>query len=287
MLTDLPDGVLDLHVHVAPDGAQRRVDALGLARAGGLAGAVFKGHHAPTAAIALLTRQEVPGFAAIGAVTLNHSVGGLNPDAVVALATLGGAAAGFVWLPTRDAANDIARKGRAGRPVQVVEGSRPVAELFAVAEATLAHGLVLASGHLAPAETVAVFAALAPTGVQRVATHVTAAVTPFSDEDLSAVLRSGALAEICARNLLVRRPDMAQADTDRIAAAAALIRRFGPAQFILSSDLGDLRYPAPVAGLAAIVQALGHAGIDDAALEQMLVATPRRIISNALTENTP
>lgn len=280
----LPAGTIDLHVHVAPDAAVRRIDALDLARSSTLVGAVFKGHHAPTGGVAALVRREEPGFFAFGSVALNHAVGGLNPAAVEALAQVGAGVGRIVWLPTRDAANDIARKGRAEHPVIVVDGGRPVAALFAVTEAARVHGLVLASGHLAPAETAAVFAALAQSGVQLLATHVTAAITPFTPDELMAVMGSGAIAEICARNLLMRRSDCAIPDVDRVANAVALIRRFGADRFVLSSDLGDPRYPDPIEGLSAIVQALGRAGLGDAALEDMLVTTPRQIVGMANIE---
>lgn len=276
-MTELPSGTLDLHVHAAPDGASRRLDALELARAGAVSAAVFKGHHAPTGGIAALVRQEVPGFAAFGSVVLNHAVGGLNPGAVTALVRVGQGAGLIVWLPTRDAANDLARKGRGGCPVTVVEDGRPTAALHAVADVVADHGLVLASGHLAPAETVAVFAALAGSGIRLLATHVSSAVTPFAPEELAAVLKAGAIAEICARNLLVRRPDMALPDAAGVAAAAALIRRFGAERFVLSSDLGDPRFPDPAEGLTAVARALDRAGIGAAGLESLLVTTPRRI----------
>lgn len=274
-MTELPPGTIDLHVHVAPDGAARSIDALRLAREVAFSGAVFKGHDAPTGGVAALVRQEVPGFLAFGSVVLNHSVGGLNPAAVEALAQVGAGTGRLVWLPTRDAANHLARKRRAGLSVTVVEDGRPVAVLHEVAEAAAARGMVLASGHLAPAETISVFTALAHYGLRLVATHVTAEITPFAPDELAAVLDAGAIAELCARNLLVRRSDRAEPDADRVAAAAVLIRHFGADRFLLSSDLGDPRFPEPAEGLSAVAGALLRAGVGDAALESLLVATPR------------
>lgn len=282
-VADLPSGTIDLHVHAAPDAAARSVDALALARGGpatGLEGAVLKGHHAPTGTLAALCRAEVPGFLACGSVVLNHAVGGLNPAAVEALALVSGDAARVVFLPTRDAANDLARKRRTGAPVVVTAEGRPVPALHAVAEAAAARGLVLASGHLHPEETAAVFAALAPLGLALLATHVTAPVTRFPTDALRAVLRAGGTLELCARTLLQRRADAAIPDPDRVDEAEALIRRFGADRFVLSSDLGDPRYPLPAPGLAAAAEALARAGLPDAALEAMLVTTPRSLATS-------
>jgi len=288
-VTDLPEGTLDLHVHVAPDGASRRGNALDLARAGAggprLSGAVLKGHLAPTGALAALVRAEVPRFAAFGSVVLNRAVGGLNPAAVAALARVGGPAGRVVWLPTRDACNELARKGRRGEPVAVVEGGVPVPALHEVAAAAHDCGMILASGHIAPAETAVVFRALARADLTLLATHVTAPVTFFEDADLRAVLDAGAIAELCARNLLERRADLAWPDAGKVERAADLVRRFGASRFVLSSDLGAPDYPDPAQGLAAVAEALNLAGLADGDLEDMLARTPRRMVGLDSAEN--
>ena len=61
---ELVRGAYDLHVHVEPDLATRRIDDLGLARRFaelGLAGFVLKSHYAPTAERAAVVRAAVPG----------------------------------------------------------------------------------------------------------------------------------------------------------------------------------------------------------------------------------
>src|SRR5579862_8271862 len=107
-------GAYDLQVHVAPDVIERRIDDVGLAEeflAHGLRGFVLKSHYIPTAERAKVVRRAVPGIEAYGAITLNHSVGGLNP---VALEIAGRSGAKIVWMPTVDAANETA--GRVDGP---------------------------------------------------------------------------------------------------------------------------------------------------------------------------
>src|ERR1700678_2434013 len=104
-------GAYDLQVHVAPDVIARRIDDLDLAKeflAKGLCGFVLKSHYFPTAERAHVVTKAVPGIHACGAITLNHSVGGLNP---VALELAGRSGCKVVWMPTVDAANETA-----GRP---------------------------------------------------------------------------------------------------------------------------------------------------------------------------
>src|SRR5881396_380693 len=78
-------GGYDLQVHVAPDVIERRTDDVQLARdflVRGLRGFVLKSHYVPTAERAKVVARAVPGIKAYGAITLNHSVGGLNPVAL-------------------------------------------------------------------------------------------------------------------------------------------------------------------------------------------------------------
>ncbi len=101
-------GAYDLQVHVAPDVIERRVDDLDLAKeflGRGLKGFVLKSHYFPTAERAKVVTKAVPGIAAYGAITLNHSVGGLNP---VALELAGRSGCKVVWFPTVDANNETA-----------------------------------------------------------------------------------------------------------------------------------------------------------------------------------
>src|SRR5438045_6368058 len=101
-------GGYDLQVHVAPDVIERRTDDVDLAKdflSRGLKGFVLKSHYIPTAERAKVVRRAVPGIEAYGAITLNHSVGGLNP---VALEIAGRSGAKIVWMPTVDAANETA-----------------------------------------------------------------------------------------------------------------------------------------------------------------------------------
>jgi hypothetical protein len=107
-------GAYDLQVHVAPDVIERRIDDLDLAKeflAHGLRGFVLKSHYLPTAERAKVVSKAVPGIAAYGAITLNHSIGGLNP---VAVELAGRSGCKIVWMPTVDAANETA--GRVDGP---------------------------------------------------------------------------------------------------------------------------------------------------------------------------
>src|SRR6201987_4002119 len=164
------EGAYDLQVHVAPDVISRRIDDLDLAKeflAHKLKGFVLKSHYAPTYERAKVVTKAVPGIQAFGALTLNHSVGGLNP---VALEIAGRSGAKIVWMPTVDAANEtagrvggpstklpfwakiqreLAADGIAPAPLTVLDGNGKINEATVrCLELIARHNMILATGHL-------------------------------------------------------------------------------------------------------------------------------------------
>jgi hypothetical protein len=78
-------GVIDIHMHSAPDSTPRSIyviDLARLAKAQRMRGLVLKNHYEPTASLAYIVREEVPGIEIFGGIDLNLSVGGMNPTAV-------------------------------------------------------------------------------------------------------------------------------------------------------------------------------------------------------------
>ena len=77
----LVEGAYDLHVHVAPDVPQRRIDDRTLAQRFaelGLAGFALKSHYTSTAERAQVVSALVPEVEVVGTLTLNWAVGGMN-----------------------------------------------------------------------------------------------------------------------------------------------------------------------------------------------------------------
>src|SRR5260370_26355148 len=78
-------GAIDMHAHSDPDGVGRSIDAVDLARLAksrGMRGLVLKNHYEPTASLAWIVRKEVPGIEVFGGISLDLTVGGVNPAAV-------------------------------------------------------------------------------------------------------------------------------------------------------------------------------------------------------------
>src|SRR5437764_13765330 len=108
------EGAHDLQIHVGPDVIARRIDDIDCAKeflARGMKGFVLKSHYIQTGERAQVVTKAVPGSRVYGAITLNHSVGGLNP---VAVELAGRTGCKIVWMPTVDAQNETTRRLEGG-----------------------------------------------------------------------------------------------------------------------------------------------------------------------------
>src|ERR1051325_8451825 len=112
-------GVIDIHVHSAPDSVERSIDSIDvatLARERGMRAIVLKSHYEPTATMAFIVRKAVPGVEVFGGIDLNLTVGGMNPAAVEHMTQVTGGYGRLVWMSTFDAENQ-GRLSRGNPPV--------------------------------------------------------------------------------------------------------------------------------------------------------------------------
>src|SRR5579864_2319705 len=103
-------GAIDMHAHSDPDGVPRSIDAIDLAKLAksrGMRAIVLKNHYHPTAALAALVRKEVPGIEVFGGISLDLTVGGVNPAAVEWMTKVKGGYGKVVWMPTFDSEHHV------------------------------------------------------------------------------------------------------------------------------------------------------------------------------------
>jgi len=174
---ELVRGAYDLHVHVAPDVQARIVDDVTLAgrfAERGLAGFGLKSHYTSTAERAQIVSNAVEGVRAVGTITLNWAVGGMNP---LAVEIAGREGARIVWLPTVDSPAETAGRteprpgdkvplwaklqhelrglGFSVDPVLVRgEDGELLPETRLVLRTVARHGMILATGHLGDRKSV-------------------------------------------------------------------------------------------------------------------------------------
>jgi sugar phosphate isomerase/epimerase len=283
----------DMHVHSAPDVMPRKADDFELARrarAVGMGGFVLKSHHVPTADRATLVNQIVAGVTVYGSITLNNFVGGLNPQAVDIAGRLG---AKVVWLPTVDAANEadklqqkdpkklpywakiqqeLAQEGHLRPPIDVVDAhGNLVAELYEIMDLIRQHNMVLATGHLSPAEIGLVVRAAHARGLERiVVTHPEFPTTRLTLAQQRELAQYGVYFERCYTT----------AATGKISwdEMVAGIRETGAARNILSTDLGQPQALFPDEGLADFVRILRAHNVTVPEIQMMMQTNPRRLL---------
>lgn len=289
---ELLRGAFDTHVHVAPDVVRRRIDDISLARRFhelGMEGFVLKSHYGSTAERAAVVRAAVPGVQALGAVSLNRAVGGINPLAVEIAAREG---ARTVWLPTVDSVNEshereappgaklpvwaklqveLREQGIELEPVPVVDQAGAVLpEVREVLAMIARHGMGLATGHLGRDEIFAVVDAALEQGVREIViTHPEFPSQSLSVEDQRALADRGALLERCFTT-----PHTGKVSWELW---TENIRATGAANSVLSTDLGQVFNPPVEDGMALMVDRLLAAGFDEDELHVMAVRNTRRV----------
>jgi hypothetical protein len=269
-------GTIDIHVHSHPDNVPRSIDALDvatLARARGMRGIVLKNHYEPTAGLAFLARKQAPGLEVFGGIDLNLTVGGMNAAAVEHMTQVAGGWGRFVWMSTFDAENQV-RYSKENRPfVSVARNGELLPETRAVISAIARHNLVLATGHVSPAEALLLLRDARRQGVRHmVVTHAMNAPILMDVPQMKEAASLGALIEFAGSTL---RTADAPARIDRYAAA---IRQVGAASCILSSDLGQEGNPLPPDGFGEFLAAMRARGFASADLELMSRRNPAQLL---------
>ena len=286
-------GAYDLQVHVAPDVIERRIDDLDLAKeflAHGLKGFVLKSHYIPTAERASVVTKAVPGIEAYGAITLNHSVGGLNP---VAVEIAGRSGNKIVWFPTVDAANEtagrldgpsdklpfwakiqreIAAAGitRPGMTVldaegRIAEDARQCLELIAK------HDMILATGHLGRHEIFPLVKAAREAGVKRIiVTHAEFPSQNLTGEEQRELADLGAIIEHCFTTYHTNKCPWETVFVN--------IRAVGIERTMLATDLGQKTNPPVAEGYAAFAQMLLNAGFTGKEINRMAADIPASLV---------
>jgi hypothetical protein len=270
-------GVVDIHVHQAPDSAPRAIEADDVARqakAAGMRAVVLKNHWEDTASLAYMVRKMVPGVEVFGGITQDLAVGGINIEAVRHMADMKGGYGRIVWLPTFDAANQV--KGK-GPQVEVSRDGKLLPSVLALLDyIAMRKELVLETGHISAEEALLVIREARARGIAHVvATHGMGAPTNLSVAQAQEAARMGAYIEFVYGGTLEPGSKLT------VAKFAEWIRAVGPAHCILSSDLGGARpypRPMPAQGMLDFMNALHTLGMPVADINLMAKTNPARIL---------
>jgi hypothetical protein len=265
-------GVIDIHAHADPDGANRSIDALDLARLArerGMRGLVLKNHYESTAAQAYLVRKMVPGIEVFGGISLDLTVGGVNPAAVEWMTKMDGGYGRVVWLPTFDSEHQVRSSGESRPFAPVARDGALLPATLEVIQLAARHNLLLETGHSSPAEALLIIAEARRQGVRNVVvTHAMQRLVGMSIAEMKRAAELGAYLEFV----------WVQPGTPAAAESARAIREVGPEHCILSSDLGQAGNPLHPDGLAAFFEDLKNNGLTQAEIDLMSKTNPARAL---------
>ncbi len=291
---EILQGAIDLHVHVAPDIIERRIDDIDLAKEfleRGLSGFVLKSHYLSTVERAKVVSKAVPGISAYGAIALNHSIGGLNP---VAIEIAGRGGCKIVWMPTVDAANEtagrvnkagtkapfwakiqheLAATGIAPPPISVLDESGEISDITRrCIDLISKHNMVLATGHLGRKEIFKLVRAVRDAGSGKViVTHAEFPSQNLSASEQRELADMGAYIEHCFTTMYTGKAPWEE--------VLASIRTVGVSRCILSTDLGQTINPGVSEGFGMFVQRLMDSGFPADDIRHMVKTNPNELTS--------
>ena len=270
-------GVIDIHVHTAPDSTPRSIDAIDLAKlaeSSGMKAIVLKNHYAPTASDAYLVHKVVPGIQVFGGIDLNLSIGGMNPIAVEKMALTTGHLGKFVWMATYDTHAQVLAS-KVDRPyVAISRNGELLPETKAVIAMIAKYDLVMATGHNSAEEDLMLVRESRAQGVTHmVVTHAMLSPISMSIPQMQEAAKLGAYIEFVYNGLIGASKQFDFADY------AKAIRAIGPDHCILSSDMGQPANPLHPVGLMLFFDGLRKEGITQSEIDQMSKINPAKLLS--------
>jgi hypothetical protein len=205
----------------------------------------------------------------------------LNIHALECSARLG---AKVAWMPTFSAANSIRKVSRSLGLEIKSEGLRVIdkegkllPEAVEIVAAIKEYDMVLATGHLSPAETFALMDEAERIGLKKVViTHALerhVVEEALSLDQIVELGRRGAFIEHC---ILCCLP--AHRDIIHPSAMIEVIQATGPKQCVLGTDLGIAYHPSPAEGMRMFISTLLRHGMNDADIFQMTHTNPAYLL---------
>ena len=271
------EGVIDIHVHTAPDSVARSIDAVDLARLAqsrGMRAIVLKNHYEPTASDAYLVQKAVPGIQVFGGIDLNLSVGGMNPIAVEKMALTTGHLGKLVWMATYDTRAQVMKSGERRPFVAVSREGELLPETKDVIAMISKYDLVMATGHNSPDDDLLLLREARAQGVKEmVVTHAMLSPTSMTIPQMQEAAKLGAYIEFVYNGLIGGSKQFDFADY------AKAIREVGVEHCILSSDMGQVGNPLHPDGLQMFFDGLKKQGFSQADIDQMSKVNPARLLS--------
>ena len=277
----LIEGSIDTHVHGGSEPFERREledeIAIDCTRAK-MKAVVLKNWYHPSASKIALVQKAVNNWAeknqlkpaqVLGGITLNNSIGGLNPEAVIRC--LGFPGFKYVWMPTADSyyhqSNILNRKKHTGIHY-LSEKGKVVREMKEILHVIADNDLVLASGFYPYRETAPLMEEAKRTGVRRMelihptlmhAKHTLAEMKELAREGVKIGLTG--IASVNARFI------------EGIRSVFRIIKELSD-YMVLGSSSGQIQNPTHLEGMKWMVRVLLSHGVTKEEVTKMFKTNP-------------
>ena len=277
-------GVCDIHLHCRPDSRERSVDEYGFTRdamAAGYRAVMFKSNDFSCHDRAYLVRQALPGAACFGSLCMNRVHGDrVNPFAARKAVETSGGLCRCIWMPTLDADFQYRSEGRRERGIPVLDdGGGVLPEVVQVMEICAEAGIIFATGHASPEESLVLVRKAREVGVERVVvTHANSYIWTMTPDQIRQCIDLGAYIEYCYLPCLWGEGSgMPQYVRQRAEEFAAFVR-IDPSRSFVSTDLGQAVMPHPLEGMRDCLLALRAAGVPQADIDRLVRTNPAWLI---------
>jgi hypothetical protein len=294
------EGAIDIHVHSAPSYTHIRPydddQTAQFAAMEGMTAIMLKDHTEPTVTRAHLAQKAAPSVRVFGGVVLNHSVGGINPDAADFACTMNGKK---VWFPTVDAAHHagVFTQGGYGSPtsdigpaniekrsrhllkkgtISILRDGQLIDEAKDVVQICKVWDVMVGTGHLGKDEVLALVKyARAERFEKLVVTHVNWSIMcDYDVDELLELKELGAWLEFCTTAIAASPTPTRTAEEE-----AQLLNAVGPERCVLASDAGAQVFGTAPSVFRGSLQLLRNEGVSDADIRTMAWANPRRLLN--------
>ena len=280
---DLCQGSIDIHAHGGSEPFERLLDDDDLAIAcmkRGMRAIVIKTWFTPSASRNALVNNAVHKYAeehgmepiqVFGGITLNQSVGGINPDAVKRCLKFPGMK--YVWLPMVDSYHHrrVVFDDQTGSGIHIVDKRGHVLpEVMEVIKICADNNLTLASGHYPANETAEVLVAAKNAGVKhREIVHPAHIHSKHSIKQMKEAAAEGHKLMLSGLGTLVFPLHESGA-----LYAAHMISEVGAENFVYGSDFGQIQNPSHVEALSWMIKTLMAYGVTAAEIKKMFKDNP-------------
>lgn len=275
--TSLLQGIIDMHVHGAPDVIPRRLNEIELVRemkSAGMRGVLLKSHHTLTADRAWLIRKIEPAFEVFGSLTLNiPAAGGLNLQAVETAIKLG---AKEIWMPTISSSHHLRYEGkdpRKGLTIMTKSGEL-ISEAIEILNLVAHADIILGTGHLSVGECRALVITAKEVGVKKIlVTHPEWRLVNMPTQVQVELAKKGAFMEHCYYATTTLGGEL---DPRKI---AEQIKAVGSEHCVMATDFGHELIPSPIQGMKEYIEEMMKYGISEEEIRKMTKETPAKLLN--------